>query len=301
MTLALVLLLAAQHVVGAKAGFVNQVVGQSSLKVGDQIAESASIQTGADDKLEILLNPGSFLRLGSNSEARLLNVQLTSIVIELTRGEALIETANVDRKHPITVLSGGLHVRLTDNGLYRFMPDVVTVLAGKLALDGSPKAIKRNWQARIVGGALERTKLTAVARNSLDDWSRGRSADLAKANALAVRSYAGHGLSPNSWVYSGPMGAYTFFPRSMFRSPYGYTYYSWFQFFDNPWLDDRRAWPDRRTDPAQPSPGTQTQPPRVGPEDVQPGMRDLMRGREENLDDRLQQRLEKKPGEPGSR
>ena len=68
-----------KFVISAKAGGINAVTGQASvssrgeadwqLMVTDDLDAGDKVRTDYDGRVEILLNPGSYLRVGGNSES----------------------------------------------------------------------------------------------------------------------------------------------------------------------------------------------------------------------------------------
>src|SRR5437867_2944165 len=109
-----------QFIISAKAGLVNYVDGQINVRLHEQVSVGTPIQTGPHSHVEMLLNPGSFLRLDENSTVVLDSVELTNIAVRLIEGAALIETADINKETPIRVTTGNLRVLIVSPGLYRF-------------------------------------------------------------------------------------------------------------------------------------------------------------------------------------
>src|SRR5579862_9184219 len=119
-----------QFIISAKAGLVNAVEGPVNVQVQQQVEAGAPIQTAPMGKVEILLNPGSFLRLDENSEAVLDSVELTNIAIRILAGSAIVESSSVEKDNPIRVTDGSLSVLITAPGLYKFTANTAAVLEG---------------------------------------------------------------------------------------------------------------------------------------------------------------------------
>ncbi len=78
------------YVISAKAGGVNYVEGQvivagknkrgGNLFKGDTVEVGDKVSTGADGKAEILLNPGSYVRLAENSSFEFLTTSLDNLI-----------------------------------------------------------------------------------------------------------------------------------------------------------------------------------------------------------------------------
>src|SRR5215467_4993567 len=89
-------------VVSARAGEINLVEGEVSAKItqdwsllvaGDVVQESDVVKTGPGSRAEVLLNPGSYLRLSENTEFKFDNTSIDKIRINLLHGAAIVETA----------------------------------------------------------------------------------------------------------------------------------------------------------------------------------------------------------------
>jgi ferric-dicitrate binding protein FerR (iron transport regulator) len=118
-----------EHFVAAKAGVVNYLEGSPQVSFGNegkvatprgQVKTGDSIKTGAQDRLEILLNPGSYLRLGFNSELRVVDTAFDAMHFELVRGSVIVESATFNRKvHALRIGTPAGDVIFDKNGLYR--------------------------------------------------------------------------------------------------------------------------------------------------------------------------------------
>ena len=221
-----------QFMISAKAGLVNYVDGQTSVRLHEQVPAGTLIQTGSASHVELLLNPGSFLRLDENSIAVLDSVELTNIAVRVVAGGALLEVADIDKRTPIRITTGSLTVLVASSGMYRFSGDTASVLDGKLQTADSSITVKKGRQITANGDQYEQTKAPAnAALDALELWSRQRSAQLATANALAYNSNsAGGTFYPNgfsngvAWMYSPFLNCFTFIPRHPYRSYYGYSF-----------------------------------------------------------------------------
>jgi len=226
-----------QLVVSAKAGFVNVVDGTANVRRQQQVQVGVPIQTQAGSHVELLLSPGSFLRIGENSVAVLDSVNLSNIVIRVVSGSAIVESATLNKDFPIHVTSGNLRVSIVSPGLYRFSNESATVLNGKLRDDGSGATVKKGQEVSSLGGSNQVEKMESATADDLDAWSEERSADLAKANVLAYRDrsasfynsygdYSTYGIYPlnAAWLYSPFLSGFTFLPFEGYRSYYGYSF-----------------------------------------------------------------------------
>jgi len=221
-----------QFMISAKAGLVNYVDGQANVRLHEQVPTGASIQTGPDSHVELLLNPGSFLRLDENSTVVLDTVELTNIAVRVVVGGALLDAAEIDKRTPIRVTTGSLTVLISSAGMYRFSGDTAAVLDGKLRTADSSSTVKKGREITANGGQYEQTRVPVnAALDGLEVWSRQRAGQLATANALAYNSNStGSVVYPNgysngaAWMYSPFLSGFTFIPRNPYRSYYGYSF-----------------------------------------------------------------------------
>jgi hypothetical protein len=219
-----------QFIVSAKAGLVNYVDGQANVHLHEQIPAGKLIETSPKSHVEVLLNPGSFLRIGEDSAVVFDSVELTKIFVRIISGEAIVEAADIDKHTPIRVTTGGLTVSLLSSGIYRFSGATAVVLDGKLRTADSSKTVKKGEQITKNRDQYEETKvpLSAASYDDLEAWSRQRSFDVARANALAYNGQTGAVFYPFSsmngaaWMYSSLLGGFTFIPRNYYRSYWGY-------------------------------------------------------------------------------
>ena len=215
-----------QFVVSVKAGLVNHVQGPANVKEMEMARANRPIRTGIDGYVEVLLRPGSFLRLGENSEAVIDDVELANVKLTVTRGPAVIEVVEISSEFPITVKTGNLTTNIVASGIYRFADGTATVIEGKLKTADSKLTYEKGWQVFFQDNYRAR-KAAKIQVTSLDIYSQTRSAEIAQANyslASSMTSPSSYGIY-DLWLYSQQFGMYTFIPHQGFRSPYGHQYY----------------------------------------------------------------------------
>lgn len=215
-----------QYVVSVKAGLVNHVQGTANVAEMEMARAQRPIRTGTDGYAEILLSPGSFLRLGENSEAVINDADLSHVVVTITRGPAVIEVIEVSKTAPLTVTIGNLTTKIVSDGIYRFADGGATVIQGKLQTEDGKLTYEKGWQVFFQDNYRAR-KASKIPVNGLDVYSEARSAVNARINMSLAASMQGpidSGIY-DLWLYSAQHDAYTFFPRWGFRSPYGHKYY----------------------------------------------------------------------------
>jgi hypothetical protein len=199
-----------QFIISAKAGLVNAVEGTANVRLQQQIAAGSPIQTGSTGRVEILLNPASFLWLGENSEAVLESVELTDIVVRIVSGSAIIESAAVERAGPIHVKSGALSVSITAPGTYRFSENSAFVVNGELRREDSGRSVYKGWQIKASlgdqGPVYEEARIQPADQvTPLDQWSQQRSQQIAAANSRSSDTDSALNsqtpTSPGSFLY----------------------------------------------------------------------------------------------------
>jgi hypothetical protein len=244
------------RVISARAGGVNLVTGDVkvrraaladwvTLSTPDELKGGDTVRTGPTGRVEILLNPGSYLRAGGDTEFTLASADLDDLRVELARGSAVVEAMGYGRGDTylsIDVAVPGALVKIVRSGVYRFnapsgAPAEVVVAKGR-AVVGST-VVKGGKFARVSGGVnVDVVKLDKKWRDDLDGWSRDRGKELAKANEKVNRRALRSALTGNFgnifgrtndpfglWYYNAGYNCYTFLPFGYgWRSPYGYGY-----------------------------------------------------------------------------
>jgi hypothetical protein len=216
-----------QYVISVKAGLVNHVQGAANVAEMETARVGHPIRTGADGYVEILLRPGSFLRLGENSEATIDDADLANVKLTVTKGPALIEVVENSKDHPISVTTKNLTMNVIGNGIYKFDNGTATVIQGKLETGDSRLTYEKGWQIFYQDNYRAR-KLAKITETSLDIYSQTRSGTIASANFTLANTLRGSNANYGDfdiWLYSPYLRFYTFIPRSDYRSPYGYRYY----------------------------------------------------------------------------
>jgi hypothetical protein len=215
-----------QFVVSVKAGLVNHVQGNANVTEMEMARVNRPIKTGIDGYVEVLLRPGSFLRLGENSEAILDDADLANVRLTVTRGPAVVEVVEISSEFPITVTTGNLTTKIVSSGIYRFADGTATVIQGKLQTADSKLTYEKGWQIFFQDNYRAR-KVPKIQVTSLDVYSQARSAEIARVNYSLATSLTGPSTYNvyDLWLFSPQFGMYSFIPRGGFRSHYGHQYY----------------------------------------------------------------------------
>lgn len=256
----------AQMVVSAKSGVVNFTEGQvlldnqaveSSVTRYPEMKENAVLRTEAG-RVEVLLTPGTILRMGENSTLKLITNRLVDTRVELQSGSAVIEAVQTAKDNNVTVVVKNGAASIAKAGIYRFdtEPAQVKVFRGEAAVEmaGETIPVGAGRMLMLDGSSAAVTKFNAEETDSLDHWSKQRGGLLAMANPSTAKSvlspgyFTGYGgvggYDPFMYggMYGGMMGGmgcnpfwgynswyamYTYVPCSgYFMSPYGFSYFS---------------------------------------------------------------------------
>lgn len=252
----------AQYTVSAKAGAVNIAEGDIACKrgqgdwdmliAGDDLRSGDVVKTGQAGRAEILLNPGSYLRISENTEFVFTDTSLSNLKIEIVRGAAIVEVAVADWEQGAvaSVITPQAEFRVVKGGLYRFDVDATRTEAfvrkGRLVVpqpDARPTKDSEwvavtNGQSRtmVVGTVVKdgkkviieggQTNILAVGKKEedlFDGWSRDRAQSLIAANkrlmnrgviatSLHRRMITRWGSGSGFWIYNPYSGCYTFVP-----------------------------------------------------------------------------------------
>jgi len=228
----------------AQPGTVNYIEGNASLdgqplsskNVGNAILEPGQELSTAQGKAEILLTPGVFLRLDSNSAVKMVNPGLTLTQVEIEKGRAAVEVDEIHDQNNLQVIDAGVTTRLDKKGYYEFNADKPTAMVFKgmaktEVADGKWREIKGHHDLLLTGGdhaqSLAKEKPADFDTSTPDDlynWSSLRSEYLAEANNHIAGDYLGAAYAPG-WYWDPYGWGYTFIGAGPFYSPFGWGFY----------------------------------------------------------------------------
>lgn len=213
--------------ISTKAGVVNYVQGAANVKAATVAKAGKVISTGHDGAAEILLNPGSYLRMGADSQVILEKVDLYDIAVRIVQGSAVIEATGFTKDVPLSVTSGNLKMQIIKDGIYLFADGKVVVVEGKIR-DASNGLVYGKGYA-ISDDAGYRAQKVKTFTTALELWSQQRDATIQAANINVARSLsqtAGvpFGSFQDVWFWYAPYGSFIYLPGGRYRSPYGYVY-----------------------------------------------------------------------------
>ena len=239
------------YVISAKAGGVNYVEGKVAytqnngksgyLIKGDSLDVGEKVTTGADGRAEILLNPGSYVRLGENSSFEFKTTSLDDLKLQLNRGSAMFEVIT-DNDFTFVISTPKANFNIVKSGIYRV--DVLNDGSGKIAVwkgkaqieDGNATEVKSGREAAVDQNNVAIEKFDRDEKDALEAWSKERAKELAKVNSRLERNNLRNTLinsfnnqswnmfeSYGLWVYNRYTGSYCFLPFGYgWSSPYGY-------------------------------------------------------------------------------
>jgi hypothetical protein len=242
------------HFVSAKPGMVNYVEGKpqlyspmsargKTLAARDQLAGGDQLKTGPADRVELLLNPGSYLRIAGKAHVVDNGSSFGSMQYTLYEGDAILESVVLDKKvNSLKISTPCGQLQVLGPGLYRFVVEspnqvVVSVRSGKLIwTKGNSKIslLKKGNRYILTPGEnnnLQWAELDKKSKDAFDLWSQKRDQYLSAAvtgSSLERRSsvYSWYPASMGGgWLFNPEIGVFTFLPFSPFStSPYGYRY-----------------------------------------------------------------------------
>jgi hypothetical protein len=194
--------------------------------------QAIDTQTGY---VEVLLTPGAFLRVGNNSEVRFQSLGLANIQIQLVRGSAMIEAADLVKDAVLEVNMNGGTAQIEKHGLYEFDANqpAVKVLDGKakVQVGTQVKSVGKDHQILLADNPKLKDQdfdKHVVQAEPLYVWSSTRSQAEAESNIKVASNIAAYGGWYGPGWYWDPFWAdYAFLPGAGFLySPFGWGFYS---------------------------------------------------------------------------
>jgi hypothetical protein len=174
------------EVTGVRAGLPPE-----ALKPKVELDDGDTIQTGKDGRVEILLDPGYYLRLFHDTEVCLTDLSSRNLRIKIVHGSAVVEAAIVDSPiflryttdsrdwlyELVTVSTPRDEYAITTGGAYRFDvtadgASTVNVLKGVVFVAGN--RLKDGMSAGVRNGVVDLGSGGRKAEDAFDDWNRER-------------------------------------------------------------------------------------------------------------------------------
>jgi hypothetical protein len=258
----------AQPVISAKSGLVSRAEGE--VFVGDtaveqsqtnfpEVKENATLRTG-QGRAEILLTRGVYMRIGETASIKMLTNRLIDTRLELLTGSAIVEATEIVKDNNLTILAGDATVAVNKHGLYRFDTGAgsIRVFDGtaSVTVNGETLLVGAGRMLKMEGGKPVIEKFNKEETDALDNWSRRRAEQIARANPSSAKQVYDAGCTgyntgrlnrtnwaaaantnypPSSpcydpcggWRYNPWYGIVTYIPCGAgIYSPYGYRYWA---------------------------------------------------------------------------
>lgn len=246
-----------QNVISAKAGLVQLAEGQVSIdgKPAEvsfgkypQIKANAVLSTD-DGRAEILLSPGSFLRVAPNSSVTMVSTDLENVKVDVARGTVLLEYGEFTDINSIVITSAGREFQFSKSGLYylNLEDNTFKVVRGEATVvaKGEEIKLKDGKMVSLNGEKLVATKFDKEASDPFLRWAARRGEAMAQANltlanvanrrsngygggsSLGYFGFGSYGGAVGNWIYNPYFGMFTYFPYgASYYSPWGYQLYN---------------------------------------------------------------------------
>lgn len=248
--------------ISAKAGGVNAVLGRvmvtragqapQLLSNQDDLSAGDVVATGPEAQAEVLLNPGSYLRVAGNTEFVMVDNSLDNLLVKVVKGSVIVEATGTDQiELRIAIATDRERLTIVRPGIYRINAQTgfteLLVRKGRVSLGSSPQDIVKSGKKLLFEqGSTYTAKLTKTDKDQFDKWSQDRGETLARANQrLSARALNGYLASSawgslssrfgrwGIWIPSPTLGCSTFLPFYYgWASPYGQNYGLFYTFGD---------------------------------------------------------------------
>jgi hypothetical protein len=241
------------YIVSAKSGVISIIDGEVTLKrgasawesllEGDELKAGDVIKTGATGRVEILLNPGTYLRIAENSEFAFPDIANFKLKLSLLKGTAILESSIVDVSIKFTTPQ--YMFSITQAGLYRFSAtpegrSEMTIRKGRVMVAGAQ--IKEGKKVVVENGPPSIQQFDKKAEDDFEIWSKTRAQTIIASNKQLsnrrMKNSLTSGFYRSAWIYDPFTRTYTFMPGwGGFSSPYGFRYSNcnpyWYGFSNN--------------------------------------------------------------------
>ncbi len=234
-----------QSVISTHSGLIYFFVGNVFL--GDErleqkfgrfpdMGEGRELRTGLG-RAEVLLTPGTFLRLDENSSIRLLSSEFADTRVELLGGSAILEVTEKPADASVKLIYKNWQVRVPREGTYRIdaAPTRVRAYKGevKVATEGRADTVTvREGEDLPLAEVLVPEQATNVGTDDFKLWAMSRSQAISADNTISAGIVDDPRRVDGSGLESG--GGYTYFPMTGIPSldigaPYGLSFWSPYQ------------------------------------------------------------------------
>jgi hypothetical protein len=186
-------------------------------------------------RAEVLLTPGSFLRIGDNSAIRMLSTSLSDTRIELLSGSAILESREA-ADSPARLVYQGWRVQIPQAGIYRIDSDPARVTVNKgevevLAEGNKEPVTVKEGETLPLQAVLVTETADPAKTDDFEKWAMGRSQAIYADNATAAEIFDDPAMVDPSGLVMGGFSRFpiTGIPSLGLGSPYGLSFWSPFQ------------------------------------------------------------------------
>ncbi len=212
---------------------------------GYRIKAGSDLRTNGNSRAELLLSPGTYLRVTEDSEIEVMDTTYRGMRFRVVQGTVIIESASLNPKiHSLTLSTPSGELQMETRGLYRLdvvpgQESALSIYNGRVLWKGAGgrrTQLKsgRRWLLANSSPSLK-PRSAGLDKNHRKDplnlWSKRRARQLVQVNAglsLASRNsaYPDFGYqNRGGWVLSSKSQWFTYVPfDSAPRSPYGFHY-----------------------------------------------------------------------------
>lgn len=252
LVLSLLLPVAAQDAISAKAGMVNYFEGKVLLNGAEltyerakfpQIPKGGTLEATMEGRAEVLLAPGVLMWLGEGAKVELVSDSLAHAKVRLLAGSVVVSATEFADDSTLSLLVNEDTVEIRERGIYRLEASPASVYV----YDGEANVLRATGDTKVKKGrtlALSQpeaslAKFDKDETSSLLAWAQSRDSQIQLASLSAARSMASGGFInyPVStfdsmgmlgyWLYNPYFGMYSLVPLNrVMMSPWGSYYYT---------------------------------------------------------------------------
>ena len=162
-----------------------------------ELKQADTVRTGANGRVELLLQPGNLLRIGADTECRFVDDRYDRLKFVLNKGTLSFELLKNDWEDTsdffealkqgfevIRVITPGSEVFITQPGIFRINAvdgrTELIVRRGEALIDG--RRVKEKRAAIAARGSVDITEINMKEEDAFDVWARERSDKLIETN-----------------------------------------------------------------------------------------------------------------------
>jgi len=192
----------------AKSGMVSYIQGAvyvDGALIPDPIVaqfpymkEGGNLRT-AEGRAEVVMNPGMMVRVGENSDLRMITSRFIDTRVELMKGAATVQLVEAEKDNNFTLVCKDATVTISKAGFYHFYSDPasIKVFSGEARVQMGDRNIEvaAGKMLQFDGGTASVQKFDKEITDSLDNWSGRRGELVSAANASAARNCGNNGYT----------------------------------------------------------------------------------------------------------